>query len=177
LIIKEPEDRCSRLQKDLEEWCKGYIAESVHNLETLIELADKAMEVKKGSDGSVDFKMRLSKEDCFCLVVKLPAECAYLQSRLSDQSIDQALSACLIEQDITNRIMSYNSEPRETRGSEKERRSRAEYEERSRVIANLARKQVVRSLTAYIERADKVYEGIKKVVDALNRESWLGVLQ
>jgi hypothetical protein len=167
----EEYERMSKAQKDLEDFCKGYISEAAENLAGLVRLADKGMIMKEGPDGGIESGMSLTKDDLYCLVVKIPAECSYLQAKLNEQSIDQALSACLVEQDITGRILSYRSEPRGVCGDARERQRRAEHEEQNRLLAVQARKQIVKALTAQIERADKVYEGIKKVVDALNREA------
>lgn len=58
------------------------------------------------------------------------------------------------------------------KGCADERKRKAELLVLDERATSAANKAIVRGLQGYIDRADKVYEGIKKVMDFRAREGW-----
>jgi hypothetical protein len=159
-------------ENEITDWALNYIYESTKDIRDLISLVNENLTVKRGTDGRVESDTTLSKEDILVLVVKLPALCVFLQTQLSEQSVGHATISCILERDITEKILEYGEAPHGKKGDSSERKRKAELSEHERVLASTVQKQITRALTDYIERADKVYEGLKKAVDAMNREAW-----
>ena len=76
------------------------------------------------------------------------------------------MQSFLLETQITDSIVMLQN----TKGDAKERQRRAEAMSKDDVLADIAAEEVVNALQAMIQRADKVYEGIKKVIDAKTKE-------
>lgn len=112
-------------------------------------------------------ELRLSMDELCALAIHIPAECAYLQSQLNGQIIEHELKSIL----TNNRVTQTAELLRESKGDARERQKRAEAMNQQEILANAVYEQVIAAVQATIQRADKVYEGIKKVIDAKSREA------
>lgn len=108
----------------------------------------------------------LTMDELYAIAIRLPAECAYLQAQINMKSIEQKMQSFLLDTQITDSIVMLQN----TKGDAKERQRRAEAMSKEDVLADIAAQEVINALQAMIQRADKIYEGIKKVIDARGRE-------
>lgn len=122
-------------------------------------LAATAFEPKNSS-------VSLTPEDMYAIAIRLPAECAYLQSVINSKQLDAKLHSFLLNAQITNSIVSLQG----SRGDATERKRRAEAMSADDMLVDIVKRQIVEALNDTIVRADKVYEGVKKVIDAKSRE-------
>lgn len=109
----------------------------------------------------------LTMDDLYALAIRLPAECSYLQAQINSQLIKQKVDSFLVETQVTESIVMLQS----TKGDAKERQRRAEAMSKEEILSDIVTQQIVAALQATIIRADKVYEGVKKIIDAKMRES------
>lgn len=59
-----------------------------------------------------------------------------------------------------------------TKGTAEERKRMAEFGLLDEKIQNAVNKVIIKGIEGCIARADKVYEGVKKVMDYRSREGW-----
>lgn len=100
--------------------------------------------------------------------MKIPAECLRIQAAFNRYSSQNVFRDIAVEANITKAV----SEMIGTRGSAEERKKKAELLYLDERATSAANKAIIRGLQGYIDRADKVYEGIKKVMDFRAREGW-----
>ena len=82
--------------------------------------------------------------------------------------INYSFFQIVIESKVTQRAAALMGE----KGNADERKRRAELEVLTERTVSLANKTIIKGLQSCIDRADKVYEGVKKVMDFRARESW-----
>lgn len=111
-----------------------------------------------------DMKFNLTEEELNFLAIKIPAACMYVQEFLNDRAIDVALAEYILNDTVTEHLKFIEG------GDARERMRFAAQKAEVEQIVLLIKKQVTANLKAYIERADKVYDGVKKVLDGINRE-------
>lgn len=111
-------------------------------------------------------KISLTTEELCMLAVRLPAECSYLQARINQRTIPQRLRDIVTQNEVTENIVML----RETGGDARERQRRAEALHEVQMLSDEAENQILQALQQIIIRADRTYEGIKKIIDARNRE-------
>ena len=126
---------------------------------------DILAEIQKSTDYTSG-AIRLSMDQLFAIAIRLPVECGYLQAQINDRVVKQRLQEIVTENKITDSITML----RESKGDARERQRRAESMNDMDVLADEAARQIVQAMQSVIIRADKVYEGIKKVIDAKTRE-------
>lgn len=127
-------------------------------------------------DNCIDFVLRacnnecgltLSYEELEMFAVKIPALCLYIQSKLNDYSL-----RCAVEELLTNAlVVDTLVELQGERGDAREKMKRAEAMQLNSRIVEALDRQICTNLKDAIVRADKVYEGIKKVLDSRMREN------
>jgi hypothetical protein len=111
--------------------------------------------------------LALSYEELETLAIKIPALCLYIQSKLNDYSL-----RCEVEELLTNAlVIDTLADLQGERGDAREKMKRAEAMQLNSRIVEALDRQVCANLKDTIVRADKVYEGIKKVLDAKMREN------
>lgn len=134
----------------------------------LISFVDDSLELVVVNDcmGKRRYEMRfnLSEEELQLLAIKIPAACFYVQEFLNDRAIDVALSEYILDDTVTEHLKTIVG------GDARERLRFAAQKAEAEQIILLIKKQVHANLKSYIERADKVYDGVKKVLDGINRE-------
>lgn len=113
-----------------------------------------------------DSRVGLSMEELYAIAIRLPAECAYLQAQINSQVIEQKIRSFLTEAKVTDAIVLLQN----TKGDARERQRRAEAMAKDDVVEDIVSQQIVAALQATVQRADKVYEGVKKIIDAKSRE-------
>jgi len=148
-----------------------YIALTIENeTQTLCSLIDVVSDsITIGlNKGHLYSDSKLSSSDLELLAMKIPAECLRIQASLNRYSSENVFRDISIDAKVTQAISNMIG----TKGNADERKRKAEllvFDERTMSAAN---KAIVKGLQAYIDRADKVYEGIKKVMDFRAREGW-----
>jgi len=151
----------------LEQYVEATVEKESEELRGLICLVTDALSLKI-TNGEIISDSKLTSEELEILAMKIPAECLRLQVSLNRYSTRNIFRDLAIEADITKNISSLLG----TKGNADERKRRAELLLLDERTANAVNKAIVRGLQGCIERADKVYEGIKKVLDYRAREGW-----
>ena len=111
-------------------------------------------------------ELGISMDDLYAMAIRIPAECAYLQAQINSKLIQQKVESFITETKITESIVVLQG----SKGDARERKRRAEAMSKDEMLANIVTEQIVDALQATIQRADKVYEGVKKIIDAKTRE-------
>ena len=134
----------------------------------LIDFVDDSLElvVTKDENGKriYDMRFNLSEDELRFLAIKIPAACTYVQEFLNDKAIDVSLAEYILEDTVTENLKFIEG------GDARERLRFAAQKAEVEQIVLLIKKQVYANLKSYIERADKVYDGVKKVLDGINRD-------
>lgn len=147
--------------EQLQKYANEVIANFVAPVNNIIQYVLSKTDV--GENGCT---FNLTTEELYTIAIKLPAECSFLQSQINAQIIKQKTEAFLTQTRITESVTLLQN----TKGDAKERQRRAEAMVKNEVLGDIISEQIVAALQATIIRADKVYEGIKKVIDAKSRE-------
>lgn len=146
----------------LQQYAQNVIANCTAPINQITETIIQSTSVTPGNS-----HMGLSMDDLCAIAIRLPAECAFLQSQINAQLITQKLQAFMTETHITDCIVQLQN----TKGDAKERQRRAEAMNKEEVLSDVVAEQIVAALQATVQRADKVYEGVKKIIDAKTREA------
>lgn len=150
----------------MKEMAENYIKRETAELTRLLEAVAKATKVEIVG-GQIVTEMKLSANDMEALCLRIPAECAFLQAKMTSFNIKQAFSELEIEDNITSSLSDMNG-----KGNAQERMRQAEQKEYSKIVGNMVNKMVQKGIQGCIERADKVYEAIKKIMDCRAKEGW-----
>lgn len=113
-----------------------------------------------------DSRVGLSMEELYAIAIRLPAECAYLQAQINSQVIEHKIRSFLTEAKVTDAIVLLQN----AKGDARERQRRAEAMAKDDIAKDIVSQQIVVALQATVQRADKVYEGVKKIIDAKSKE-------
>lgn len=133
----------------------------------LVEIMDyinRSLGLHSQGGKNYEIGFNLSDDELQFLAIKLPATCLYVQEKLNDYSLSQMVSEYLTEYEIAEKLKGIRG------GDARERIRFAQQQAEMDVLTTMIKKHVVQDLKSSIERADKVYEGIKKVLDGKNRE-------
>lgn len=134
----------------------------------LIDFVDDFLELVVVEDGSgkrkYEMQFNLSEDELRFLTIKIPAVCIYVQEFLNNSALDVSLAEYILDDTVTEYLKFIEG------GDARERIRFAAQQAEVEQIILLIKKQVHANLKAYIERADKVYDGVKKVLDGINRE-------
>ena len=109
----------------------------------------------------------MSMEELYTIAIHLPTECCFLQANINDRAIKQSLQDIVTDAMITDSITILKG----TKGDARERQRRAEAMNQEQMLVDETARQIIQALQATIMRADKVYEGVKKVIDARMKEN------
>lgn len=143
------------------------IEQESQNLRELIDLVTDSITIKLNG-GQICSDSKLSSTELELLAMKIPAECLRIQSALNRYTGENVFRDIAIEARVTQSITDMIGQ----KGSAEERKRKAELLMLDERTTSAANKAIVRGLQGYIDRADKVYEGIKKVMDYRAREGW-----
>lgn len=101
------------------------------------------------------------------LALKIPALCYYIQTKLNNYALVSEIEELIIDERVMKRLDELKGE----KGDAREKMKRAEAYFTDDRIVEILNKQIYSNLKESITRADKVYEGIKKILDARTREN------
>lgn len=142
-------------------------------LDELIGFANEKLCLKETVDPEsgkkqYDMEFNLTNQELEFLAIKIPTICIYLQDFVNERALDAALAEHFANEAITESLKQViNSE---YKGDAKERLRFAEQQAEIEKIVSIIKKQVYMNMKSYIERADKIYEGVKKVLDGRKEE-------
>lgn len=119
-------------------------------------------------NGQIYSDSKLTSSELELLAMKIPAECLRIQAALNRYSGENIFRDISIDTKVTEAIADMIG----TKGNAEERKRKAELLVLDERTISAANKAIVKGLQASIERADKVYDGIKKVMDFRAREGW-----
>ena len=150
-----------QLYDNLKEQARQYVEEMTAPINHIIQVIINATRVAPGQSAN-----ELSMDDLYAMAIRLPAECAYLQSLINRESISNKVDSFATQLQVTNAITQLIG----TKGDAKERLRRAEALSGDDLLHDLVCSEIVSALQQTIVRADKVYEGVRKIIDAKSRE-------
>ncbi len=111
--------------------------------------------------------VEMNISDIEVAALKIPALCYYLQSKIGDYALRGAIDELMNDGLVIEQLDKIKGE----KGDAREKMKRAEASCTSDRVAEALNKQICMNLKEAIVRADKVYEGIKKILDARMREN------
>ena len=100
--------------------------------------------------------------------MKIPAECLRLQAQLNKYSTQNTFRDMKLEAEVTMALAKLTG----MKGAAEERKRKAELTVLDERVQNTVNKLIIKGIQGCIDRADKVYEGIKKVMDYRSKEGW-----
>ena len=142
------------------------IEKETKEIRRLTDIVNESVSIRM-KDGTVFSDLNLDSFDLEALAMRLPAECLRLQGAINRYNIHNTFEDIELEANITDVLCRL-----EKKGTADERKKKAEAEFITEKEKIAVYKQIVRGLQAYIERADKTYEGVKKVLDYRAKEGW-----
>ena len=151
-----PEQRSA--MKTLEEYAEQTIARETGRLRELIEIVNHAANIQL-VDGHVVSTLSLTSSEM---------EVLYLQGLLNQYNTRNAFRDLFLDANMTVSLSSLVG----TKGTAEERKRMAEFGLLDEKIQNAVNKVIIKGIEGCIARADKVYEGVKKVMDYRSREGW-----
>lgn len=122
--------------------------------------------LNKTSISENNSQLNLSMDDLYTMAIRIPAECAFLQAQINGQLIEQKIKSFITETRITESMVLLQGQ----KGDAKERQRRAEAMSKEDMLVDITTQTIITALQATVQRADKVYEGIKKIIDAKSKE-------
>ena len=114
-----------------------------------------------------DGALKLTYDDLEKLAIKIPALCLYLQTMVNDYSLKSEIETLMIDAQVIETLETLRGE----KGDSREKMKRAEASQLSDRIVEALNRQVANNIKEIIIRADKVYEGVKKLIDARSRKN------
>lgn len=146
-------------------------------MKEILEAANKiSKQITKELDSCVDFIIKKTTEVntlevdfamMEVLVLRIPALCYYLQGKINDFGLQSEIDELITNEKVVEKIQELKGE----KGDAREKMKRAEAFFTNDRIIEVLNKQIYINLKETIARADKVYEGLKKIMDARTREN------
>lgn len=143
------------------------VAKATKPLQDLIDLVNSCVEIKL-VNGSVVSEINLSAFELEALAMRIPAECSRLQSQLNQYNVKNMFRDMKMDAKVTVELAKLTG----TKGAAEERKKKAEMTVLDERVQNAVNKLIIRSIQGCIDRADKVYEGVKKVMDFRSKEGF-----
>lgn len=156
-----------KVPQSLEAYVKETIAKETGELMRLCTMVSDAAQIEM-CNGRIVTNSRFTSDELEILAMRIPAQCLYLQTKINQYVANNVFKDLDIEAKVTQRLAELIKE----KGNADERRRKAELYVLDERTASLANKTIIKGLQSCIDRADKVYEGIKKVMDFRAKESW-----
>ena len=156
-----------QLIDSLEVYAQAEIAKATKPLQDLIDLVNSCVEIKL-VNGSVISEIKLSAFELESLAMRIPAECSRLQSQLNQYSVKNMFRDMQMDAKVTVELAKLTG----TKGAAEERKKKAEMTVLDERVQNAVNKLIIRSIQGCIDRADKFYEGVKKVMDFRSKEGF-----
>ncbi len=160
-------DEHKELLSKLEQYTQETVDKETRRLRELIDIINQSVDIKL-VNGRVTTNVTLSSVEMEALAMKIPAECLYLQSRMNQYNTKNMFRDMALDAETTAKLSSMIGQ----KGTADERKKQAEMTFLSDKIENAVNKLIIKSIQGCIDRADKAYEGIKKVMDYRSKEGW-----
>ena len=146
------------LMDTLEKYAITMIEKETQPLQDLVSIVDQAVGIKLVS-GSVVSTVDLTAFEL---------ECLRLQAQLNKYSTQNTFRDMKLEAEVTVALTKLTG----MKGAAEERKRKAELTVLDERVQNTVNKLIIKGIQGCIDRADKVYEGIKKVMDYRSKEGW-----
>lgn len=156
-----------QLISSLEIYAQAEVAKATKPLQDLIDLVNSCVEIKL-VNGSVISEIKLSSFELEALAMRIPAECSLLQAQLNQYNVKNMFRDMQLDAKVTVELSKLTG----TKGAAEERKKKAEMTVLDERVQNAVNKLIIRSIQGCIDRADKVYEGVKKVMDFRSKEGF-----
>lgn len=155
------------LTAELEGYAKRTIDEETGELQRLMSIVSDSASIRR-EDNEVKATVSLAAFELEALAMCIPAECLRLQGRLNEFSVKNTFRDIKLDAEVTGNL----SQMIGTKGTADERKKRAELMVLDERMKNAANKLIIKGIQGCIDRADKLYEGVKKVIDYRGKEGW-----
>ncbi|WP_289026709.1 hypothetical protein [uncultured Flavonifractor sp.] len=157
----------SELIASLELYALEEVKKETQALQELIDVVNSLVDIRV-INGAVISDIKLGAFELEALAMRIPAECSRLQCRLNQYNTRNMFRDMQLDAQVTIEL----SRLAGTKGAAEERKRKAEMAVLDERVQNAVNKLIIRGIQGCIDRADKVYEGVKKVMDYRSKEGW-----
>ena len=163
MFTKEQQELISHLELyALEE-----VKKETQSLQSLIDIVNSSVDIQL-VNGTVVSNIKLGSFELEALAMRIPAECSRLQNRLNQYNTKNMFRDMQLDAKVTVELAKLMG----TKGAAEERKKKAEMSVLDERVQNAVNKLIIRGIQGCIDRADKVYEGVKKVMDFRSKEGF-----
>ena len=155
------------LINNLEVYAQLEVEKETKALQDLIDLVSASVDIRL-VNGSVVSDIRLGSFELEALAMRIPAECSRLQARLNQYNTKNLFRDMRLAAKVAVELSRLIG----TKGAAEERKKKAEMSVLDERVQNAVNKLIIRGIQGCIDRADKVYEGVKKVMDFRSKEGF-----
>ena len=155
------------LINSLELYAQTEVEKETKSLQELIDIVNSAVDIRL-VNGAVVSNISLGAFEMEALAMRIPAECSRLQGRLNQYNTKNLFRDMRLDAKVTLEL----SKLMGTKGAAEERKKKAEMAVLDERVQNAVNKLIIRGIQGCIDRADKVYEGVKKVMDYRSKEGF-----
>lgn len=155
------------LINNLEAYAQLEVEKETKPLQDLIDLVNASVDIRL-VNGSVVSDIRLGSFELEALAMRIPAECSRLQARLNQYNTKNLFRDMRLDAKVAVELSRLIG----TKGAAEERKKKAEMSVLDERVQNAVNKLIIRGIQGCIDRADKVYEGVKKVMDFRSKEGF-----
>lgn len=155
------------LINNLEVYAQLEVEKETKPLQDLIDLVNASVDIRL-VNGSVISDIRLGSFELEALAMRIPAECSRLQARLNQYNTKNLFRDMRLDAKVAVELSRLIG----TKGAAEERKKKAEMSVLDERVQNAVNKLIIRGIQGCIDRADKVYEGVKKVMDFRSKEGF-----
>lgn len=143
----------------------------------ILDAANKiSKQITKELDACIDFVIKKTTDVTVLdidfatmevLALRIPALCYYLQGKINGFGLQSEIDELITNEKVVEKIQELRGE----KGDAREKMKRAEASFTNDRVIEVLNKHIYMNLKETIARADKVYEGLKKIMDARTREN------
>lgn len=155
------------LINSLELYAQSEVEKETKPLQDLIDLVNDCVDIRL-VNGAVVSDIRLGSFELEALAMRIPAECSRLQVRLNQYNTKNLFRDMRLDAKVAVELSKLIG----TKGAAEERKKKAEMSVLDERVQNAVNKLIIRGIQGCIDRADKVYEGVKKVMDFRSKEGF-----
>lgn len=155
------------LINSLELYAQNEVEKETKPLQDLIDLVNDCVDIRL-VNGAVVSDIRLGSFELEALAMRIPAECSRLQVRLNQYNAKNLFRDMRLDAKVAVELSKLIG----TKGAAEERKKKAEMSVLDERVQNAVNKLIIRGIQGCIDRADKVYEGVKKVMDFRSKEGF-----
>lgn len=156
-----------KLISSLEFYAQEEVKHVTKSLQDLIDLVNSCVDIRM-VNGSVVSDIKLSAFELEALAMRIPAECSRLQGQLNQYNVKNMFRDMQLDAKVSVELAKLTG----TKGAAEERKKKAEMTVLDERVQNAVNKLIIRGIQGCIDRADKVYEGVKKVMDYRSKEGF-----